>query len=135
MATTLSAGIAVYDLLMADDTVRQSVSKVFPVIIRDDEGDVSLPYICFNRERVDHQPTKARVGSETATMVVAVYWDADHYTELARLCESVRAALDYKTYESEEDGIVMRSCLFSDSREYGDEEGHIVEELVFTIKI
>lgn len=131
--TSISAGLAVYDLLKADSTVSETVTDIFPVLINSDE-DVRLPYICFNRERTDHIPVKTGVpGSDTATIVVAVYWDTDNYTALIALSEAVRGALEYKTYESQ-DGISMRSCRFSDSREYADQEGHVVEELIFTLK-
>lgn len=135
MATSLSAGLAVYDLLSADQYISETVSTIFPVLIASD-GDIRLPYICFNRERIDQVPTKVGYpGADTAQMAVAVYWDTDHYTDLIHLTEKVREALDCKQYVMEPDGINMRSCYFTDAREYGDEEGHIVQELIFTIKM
>jgi len=133
MATSLSAGLVIYDMLTQSEQVMSIATRVFPVLISEDE-DVRLPYVCYNRDRMLHTPVKnGGIGPDTATITIACY--AESYTQSIELAEAVRSALEYQTYESAQDGIVMRSCVFADAREYADEENHFIQELTFLIKI
>ena len=65
-------------------------------------------------------------------MTIEVICYTEKYSEGVELAEAVRAALDGK--QSEKDGLVMRSCVLTDSEEGYDSDAY-AQQLVFNIKI
>lgn len=124
--SALSAGEIIRAILMTDPEVSARANKVFPVI----EDNAKLPYIVYRRTQLTKDPTKAGRGSTTVDIEVICY--TEHYTEGVELAEAVRAALDGRQGTS--DGLVMRSCVLSDSGEAWQDDAYL-QQLVFSIKI
>lgn len=149
MATSLSAGLIVHDILSNDEGVMGIATRVFPVLT---DQSVDLPYVCYHRERMEHLPTKQLRGVDTTHMVVTCY--AAKYDQSVALAEAVREALEYKEHaienvpvddessSSSDDSssgdtatLGMWSCTLVDSSEFGNEEGNYVQELTFLMRI
>lgn len=127
MATSLSAGGIIRDMLMADPEVAKRTNKVFPIAT----DKAVLPYILYRRAALAHDPTKAGMpGADTVQMEVVCY--AAKYIEGVELAEAVRAALDYKA--GAKGSLRMRSCTLADSEE-GYEDDAFVQSLTFNVKI
>lgn len=123
--TSISAGIIVGALLADDEAVSQTVTKIFPVLVK----DADLPYVAYRCLRMDSQPVKNGRGSETS--FVEVLCVSEGYGEGVRLAESVRAALDRQ--KAAAPGMTMRDCLFIDREEAYD--GAFIQRLIFQVKI
>lgn len=125
--TSLSAGSIIRDMLLQDHEVAKHTKKVFPVAT----DTAVLPYILYRRASIEQNPTKAGYpGADTVAIEVICY--TEKYSEGVELAEAVRAALDGK--QSEKDGLVMRSCVLTDSEEGYDSDAY-AQQLVFNIKI
>ena len=127
MATSLSAGGIIRDILQNDPEVRKRANKVFPIAT----DKAILPYILYRRAALDHNPTKTGMpGADTVQIEVVCY--TAKYAEGVGLAEAVRAALDYK--KGEKDGLVMRSCTLVYSEEGYDDDAFF-QSLIFNVKI
>ena len=125
--TSLSAGSIIRDILLKDAEVRKRTNKVFPIVI----DQAQLPYILYRRASLEQNPTKAGYpGADTVVIEVVCY--TEKYADGIELAEAVRAALDGK--QGEKDGVVMRSCVLSDSEECYDSDAY-AQQLVFRVKI
>jgi len=125
--TSLSAGSIIRDILLKDAEVRKRTNKVFPIVI----DQAQLPYILYRRASLEQNPTKAGYpGADTVVIEVVCY--TEKYADGVELAEAVRAALDGK--QGEKDGVVMRSCVLSDSEEGYDSDAY-AQQLVFRVKI
>ena len=125
--TSLSAGSIIRDILLKDAEVRKRTNKVFPIVI----DQAQLPYILYRRASLEQNPTKAGYpGADTLVIEVVCY--TEKYADGIELAEAVRAALDGK--QGEKDGVVMRSCVLSDSEEGYDSDAY-AQQLVFRVKI
>jgi hypothetical protein len=125
--TSLSAGSIIRDMLLQDPEVAKHTKKVFPVAT----DTAVLPYILYRRASIEQNPTKAGYpGADTVTIEVICY--TEKYGDGVELAEAVRAALDGK--QGEKDGLVMRSCVLTESEEGYDSDAY-AQQLVFNIKI
>lgn len=125
--SSLSAGAVIRSILLSNEDVKKRTNKVFPIAI----DKAVLPYILYRRAALQHSPSKAGLpGADTVTMEVVCY--TAKYAEGVELAEAVRAALDYS--QAERDGVVMRSCMLTDSEE-GYEDDAFLQQLVFQVKI
>ncbi len=125
--SSLSAGAVIRSILLSNEDVKKRTNKVFPIAI----DKAVLPYILYRRAALQHNPSKAGLpGADTVTMEVVCY--TAKYAEGVELAEAVRAALDYS--QAERDGVVMRSCMLTDSEE-GYEDDAFLQQLVFQVKI
>jgi len=124
--TSLSAGEIIRAILIEDSEVAARTNKVFPVAT----DSAELPYILYRRTQLTKEPVKGSRGADTVGIEVLCY-SAD-YTEGVELAEAVRGALD--NAQGEKDGLVMRSCVLSDSEE-GWQADAYVQQLVFEVKI
>lgn len=126
-STSLSAGLAVYAMLSADEAVSSAARKVFPIAT--DEAE--LPYIAYRRLSMAQDPVKhGWPGADTVRLQVSCFTAS--YAEGVRLAESVRRALDGKRYRKE--GIDVRSCVLSDASENWQDDA-FVQHLIFDIKV
>ena len=88
-------------------------------------------YFKVQLKPIEQNPTKAGYpGADTVTIEVICY--TEKYGEGVELAEAVRAALDGK--QGEKDGLVMRSCVLTDSEEGYDSDAY-AQQLVFNVKI
>ncbi len=126
MATSLSAGIVINDILSNDEAVMAIANDVFPIVA----DEAKLPYIAYRRGNYEQDPVKTGYGADTIQVEVNCY--ADTYANSIELAEAVRAALDGK--QKTVDGVAMRSCYMSSSSEDWENDA-FVQSLVFTIKI
>lgn len=127
MATSLSAGLIVRDILAKAGILGTGASKIFPVAV----DQAELPYIVYRRNGLEQNPTKTGYpGADTAK--IEVLCCTKTYTEGIELAEKVREALDMRRATS--GGIVMRACMLTDSNEYFDSDAY-VQSLTFNIKI
>lgn len=124
--SSLSAGEIIRAVLIEDSEVMARAKKVFPVI----EDSAELPYIVYRRTQLEQIPTKGRRGADTVGIEILCYTKG--YTEGVELAEAVRDALDGK--QSEQNGLVMRSCYLADSEEAWQDDAYI-QQLVFNVKI
>ena len=125
--TSLSAGSIIRDMLLKDAEVKKRTNKVFPVAT----DTAVLPYILYRRASMEQNPTKAGYpGADTVAIEVVCY--TEKYADGVELAEAVRAALDGK--QGEKDGLVIRSCILTDSEEGYDSDAY-AQQLVFNIKI
>ncbi len=125
--TSLSAGSIIRDMLLKDTEVKKRTNKVFPVAT----DTAVLPYILYRRAALEQNPAKTGYpGSDTVVIEVVCY--TEKYADGIELAEAVRAALDGK--QGEKDGVVMRSCMLSDSEEGYDSDAY-AQQLVFRVKI
>lgn len=125
--TSLSAGSIIRDILLRDAEVKKRTNKIFPVAT----DTAVLPYILYRRASMEQTPSKAGgPGADTVTIEIVCY--TEKYAEGVELAEAVRAALDGK--QGEKDGLVMRSCILTDSEEGYDSDAY-AQQLVFNIKI
>lgn len=125
--TSLSAGSIIRDMLLKDAEVKKRTNKVFPVAT----DTAVLPYILYRRASMEQNPTKAGYpGADTVAIEVVCY--TEKYADGVELAEAVRAALDGK--QGEKDGLVMRSCILTDSEEGYDSDAY-AQQLIFNIKI
>lgn len=125
--TSLSAGSIIRDMLLKDTEVKKRTNKVFPVAT----DTAVLPYILYRRAALEQNPAKTGYpGSGTVVIEVVCY--TEKYADGIELAEAVRAALDGK--QGEKDGVVMRSCMLSDSEEGYDSDAY-AQQLVFRVKI
>ena len=125
--TSLSAGSIIRDMLLKDPEVKKRTNKVFPVVT----DTAVLPYILYRRAAMEQNQTKAGYpGADTVVIEVVCY--TEKYADGIELAEAVRAALDGK--QGEKDGVVMRSCMLSDSEEGYDSDAY-AQQLVFRVKI
>ena len=125
--TSLSAGSIIRDMLLKDAEVKKRTNKDFPVAT----DTAILPYILYRRASMEQNPTKAGYpGADTITIEIVCY--TEKYADGIELAEAVRAALDGR--QSEKDGLVMRSCILTDSEEGYDNDAY-AQQLVFNIKI
>lgn len=125
--TSLSAGSIIRDMLLKDAEVKKRTNKVFPVVT----DTAVLPYILYRRAAMEQNPTKSGYpGADTVVIEVVCY--TEKYADGVELAEAVRAALDGK--QGEKDGVVMRSCVLSDSEEGYDSDAY-AQQLVFRVKI
>lgn len=125
--TSLSAGSVIRDMLLKDPEVKKRTNKVFPVVT----DTAVLPYILYRRAAMEQNPTKTGYpGADTVVIEVVCY--TEKYADGIELAEAVRAALDGK--QGEKDGVVMRSCVLSDSEEGYDSDAY-AQQLVFRVKI
>lgn len=131
MATSLSAGLIVYDILSKDAGVKAIASRVFPVIISDDVS-VAPPYVCYHRARMNQAPVKG-CGSDTVCIIVDCYGKT--YAQSIQLAEAVRLALDNLYNVVTAGGITLRSSLMIDAEDFADEDGNYIQELTFNLKI
>ena len=133
MATSLSAGLIVYDILNNNEAVQAIATRVFPVIIQDDEP-VELPYVCYHRQRMEQTPIKG-AGRVNDTVCIVVDCYGKDYAQSIELAEAVRTALDglYEFHTTE--GITLRMSTLIDAEDFADEDGNFVQELTFNIKI
>lgn len=133
MATSLSAGLIVYDILSNSEAVSAIANRIFPVIISEDEN-VPLPYVCYHRTRMEQVPVKGLHGvNDTACIVVDCYGKT--YAESIELAEAVRSALDNLFNLVTTEGITLRSSFMIDAEDFADEDGNYVQELTFNLKI
>ena len=133
MATSLSAGLIVYDILTNSQAVSSLATRVFPVVIADDEN-VELPYVCYHRTRMDQTPVKG-TGRVNDTVCIVVDCYGSSYEQSIELAEAVRTALDgLYEYHATED-IILRSSFLIDAEDFADEDGNIVQELTFNLRI
>lgn len=123
--TSISAGIIIGALLANDEAVSQTVTKIFPVLVK----DADLPYVAYRCLRMDSQPVKNGRASEAS--FVEVLCVSEGYGEGVRLAESVRAALDGQ--RARVPGMAMRSCLFVDREEAYDDA--YIQRLIFQVRI
>lgn len=125
--TSLSAGIIIRAVLLADAEVKSRTNKIFPVIA----DNAELPYIVYRRSEMEVSPVKVgQKGADTLQMEVLCY--AASYGDGVELAEAVRGALDLKSAEHE--GLVMRGCYLSGGEE-GFENDAFFQQLIFNIKI
>ncbi len=126
MATSLSAGLIINDILSNDEAVQAIVTDVFPIV----SDEAKLPYIAYRRINYDQDPVKSGYGADTIQVEVSCY--AEKYAESVELAEAVRAALDGA--QKGVDDVMMRSCYLSSSSEDWENDA-FVQSLIFTIKI
>ena len=132
MATSLSAGLIVYNILSTNVDVKAIATRVFPVVIADDVP-VTPPYVCYHRARMNQAPVKGS-GSDTVCIVVDCYGKT--YAQSIQLAEAVRTALDgLYDYVTTTEGITLRSSLMIDAEDFADEDGNFIQELTFNLKI
>ena len=125
--TSLSAGSVIRDMLLKDEEVQKRTNKVFPVAT----DTAVLPYILYRRAAFEQNPVRTGYpGADTVVIEVVCY--TEKYAEGVELAEAVRAALDGQ--QGEKDGVVMRSCMLSDSEE-GYENDAYAQQLIFKVKI
>lgn len=125
--TSLSAGLAVREILAGDEAVARFTGRIFPVAA----DQAVLPYILYRRAALDHDPSKGgQPGADTVLLELEVYTAS--YSEGVELAEAVRRALDYRQWESP--GLRMRGCTLTGSEE-GWEDDAYIQSLTFTIKI
>lgn len=131
-ATSLSAGLLIRDLLLADEAVAALTSKVFPVI---SEEGATLPYICYRRNSMEQTAAKNVAGADMVTLDVICY--TSDYASGVRIAEAVRGALDgVQARYTDEEGADMtaRSIKLVDSEE-GWEDDAYMQVLTFSLKI
>lgn len=126
MATSLSAGLIINDILSSDEAVASIATDVFPIV----SDEAKLPYVSYRRINYDQDPVKTNYGSDTIQVEVNCY--AEKYAQSVELAEAVRAALDGA--QKGVDDVMMRSCFLSSSSEDWENDA-FVQSLVFTIKI
>jgi hypothetical protein len=125
--TSLSAGSIIRSILLQDSDVKAITQNVFPIVT----DKAELPYVLYRRTSLVHNATKAKQpGADTVQIEVLCF--TSKYAPGVELAEAVRAALDYS--QGEENGVVMRSCVLSDSEEAWQDDAY-VQQLVFSIKI
>jgi hypothetical protein len=125
--TSLSAGSIIRSILLEDSDVTAITQNIFPIVT----DKAELPYILYRRTSLAHNTTKAKQpGADTVQIEVLCF--TSKYGVGIDLAEAVRAALDYS--QGEEDGLVMRSCVLSDSEEAWQDDAY-VQQLVFSVKI
>lgn len=120
----LSAGIVIYSALREE--LADKVTKVFPVVT----SEACLPYVCYNRERLDTLPHKASSSADTAVISISVF--AATYSESVELAEAVRSALDFKALSS--NGLTIRYCQLVDAKETWTDDAY-VQTLDFSVKV
>ena len=125
--TCLSAGIVINDILRSDETVKNIVTDVFPVMSTE---AALLPYVVYRRTQKNTEPVKT--GRPADTTYVEVICFAKSYGESINLAEAVRAALDGKEYSK--NGLNMRHCMMTDSEEGYDSDAYL-QQLVFEIRM
>lgn len=126
MATSLSAGLIINDILSNDEAVSSIATDVFPIV----SDEAKLPYVSYRRINYDQDPAKSNYGSDTIQVEVDCY--AEKYAQSVELAEAVRAALD--GVQKGVDDVTMRSCFLSSSSEDWENDA-FVQSLIFTIKI
>lgn len=124
--TSLSAGIAIYDLLTQDEELMRRVTKVFPVVTE----EAQLPYVAYARTRMEVAKPKGAAGSDRVEITVRCY--AATYGESVEIAEIVRGVLDDAQWSGS--GMTMRGCVLTGSSESATDDA-FVQELVFGIRI
>lgn len=125
--TSLSAGAIIRDMLLNDSEVKKRVKKVFPIVAE----KAVLPYVLYRRAGFEQRPTKSGAGGAAGVRMEVICYTAD-YASGVELAEAVRGALDCKS--GERDGLVMRSCVLTDSEEAFEDDAYI-QNLIFTLKL
>lgn len=126
MATSLSAGIVINNVLSNDDKVTSIATDIFPIVA----DEAKLPYVAYRRISYDQTTAKLTIGADTVQVEVSCY--ADTYIKSIELAEAVREALDGT--QAMADDVYMRSCYLSSSSEDWEDDA-FVQSLIFTIKI
>lgn len=123
--TSLSAGLILREILLADTEVSKITKKIFPVAT----DEAILPFVLYRRVGLATIPNAVGMA-DTIDMEVICY--AANYAESVELAEAVRHALDLATHTSGE--LRLRSCVISDADEgYADDA--FAERMIFKIKI
>lgn len=128
MATSLSIGLAAYNMLSSSTELTEQVTAIYPVV---SAVEAVLPYVAYRVSGSDCTPTKSLVSSDSVSMEVTVW--ANTYQECVEIAESVRAALDYKCGDF--GGLQVRSCTFSGQGAEDFQDDAFYKILNFTIKI
>lgn len=128
MATSLSVGLVLYDLLNSSAELTAKVNKIYPVVSPD---EANLPYVVYRVVSSDCRPNKTLVSSDDVNVEVTVW--ASSYTESVEIAEIVRKELDYKHGESS--GLHVRSMYFigQGAEDYQDDAYYKI--LNFNVKL
>lgn len=127
MASSISAGIAISDMLKASQEVKEMVTDIYSVVA---EEKATLPYIVYRRVSLDQQAVKSPLYCDQATIEVLCY--AASYPDSVELAELAREALDGQRWTG--DGLTVRSCRLADSDEGWMDDAYF-QRLIFNIKI
>lgn len=113
----------------AEAVKKIGVTKVFPVVT----DKAVLPYVAYRRMSMEGTPMKTMTsaGNRDTAMVEVICFSKDYEGSVA-LAEAVREVLDCQ--RGELDGMVMRSCVLTDSEE-GWQDDAYTQRLVFTIRV
>ena len=114
-------------MLEADAGIKSKVTRIYPIAV----DTAKLPYIVYRRKALGVTPTKTGYpGADTAQIEVLCL--TAQYSEGVELAESVRAALDCKSYGG--DGIRVRGISLQDASEDWTDDA-FVQELVFSCRM
>lgn len=125
MATSLSAGLIIRQMLLDSTEVTDITENIFPVVT--DEAE--LPYIAYRR--MDLEPRVYKTGN-TDTTVFEVMCFASTYEGCVALAEAVRDTLDCKSATLGD--LRMRSCVLSGGEETWQDDA-FVQRLLFTVRV
>lgn len=121
--SSLSAG-EIIRAVLAGSPVGVMATKIFPVMM----DNAVLPYVSYRRISLEHSPVKGRRGPDKVGIEVSCF--AAGYPASLELAEAVRNALDGR--QAEHEGLVMRSCVLTDSSEEWQDDAFI-QTLIFEI--
>lgn len=127
MASSISAGIAISDMLKGSQQVADMVTNIYSVVA---EERATLPYIVYRRVSIDERAVKSPMYCDTATIEVLCY--AASYPQSVELAELAREALDGQRWTG--DGLTVRSCRLADSDEGWTDDAYF-QRLLFNIKL
>lgn len=127
MASSISAGIAISDMLKGSQKVADMVTNIYSVVA---EERATLPYIVYRRVSIDERAVKSAMYCDQATIEVLCY--ARSYPQSVELAELARKALDGQRWQG--DGLTVRSCRLADSDEGWMDDAYY-QRLLFNIKL
>lgn len=121
--SSLSAGELIRAVLTGSEA-GSIATKIFPVMT----DNATLPYVSYRRIALVHSPVKGLRGPDKVSIEIGCF--AASYPASLELAEAVRDALDGR--QAEHEGLVMRSCVLTDSSEEWQDDAFI-QTLIFEI--
>ncbi len=132
--TTISAGLAIYEILSECEDLASKVNGIFPV---NTDEEVEFPFVAYRRTGTSISEVKTSrgtiVGPEQTT--IEVLCGAASYSEAIELAEIAREAIEGRIYETRTAGGFAIQCGgLIDSDEFAEADGFFIS-LIFNIKM
>lgn len=125
--SSISVGLAIYELLVGSDELKSVATKIFPVIT----DAATLPYVYYRVTGMEQTPAKDNGGADTVHVETNCL--APTYGEAVELAEKVRKVLDYVRVRTD-GGLYIRSCTMTGMEHYFEDDAFVVS-LNFTVRV